>query len=221
MFLSCKALTANRAIVWFVSGMSLHVAFQRGCICKYMETDCAGKHRSTQMTFAVTRKIIRIWKCFAAYLKSFASLIINSFNNKLYFAISRKNHGRIIKGSLYLTCKRFSFGVISTMHDKLITKLEDFATYFACMAANRNRWCTWARCCLAITRLYVELVQLDLLNDRCSVLYCSDRLRWNCTAYEGCTGRNFILQLSEDLVIRQQLVNIFNVHLSREESRYV
>lgn len=107
------------------------------------------------------------------------------------------------------------------MHNKLITKLEDLAAYLACVTANRDGRRAWTRRRLAITRFYIEFVQLDLLNDRCSILYRSNRLRWNGTAYKSRTGRDFILQLSEDLMIRQQLVDVFNVHLSSGESKFV
>jgi len=70
MLFSRETLTANRAIIRFVSGMSFHVTFERRRIRKDVKANGAGKHGSTQMTFSVTRQIIRIRERFAAYLKS-------------------------------------------------------------------------------------------------------------------------------------------------------
>lgn len=122
---------------------------------------------------------------------------------------------------MYLARKRLSFRMISTMYNELITKLEDLSAYLASVTANRHWRCARTGRGLAVTRLYVEFVKLNLLYDRSAVLYRGNCLRRNGTAHQSRSGRYFALQLSEDFVICQKLVNIFDVYLlSNETSIY-
>lgn len=77
----------------------------------------------------------------------------------------------------YLTCEWLSLGMVSTMYNQLITKLEDFATYLAGMAANRHGRCARTGRRFAVTWLYVEFIELDLLHDWCAILYSGNCLR--------------------------------------------
>lgn len=58
----------------------------------------------------------------------------------------------------HLTRERLSLGMVSTVYDQLITKLEDLAAYLARVAADRDGRRARARRRLAVARLYVEFV---------------------------------------------------------------
>jgi len=113
----------------------------------------------------------------------------------------------------HLARKRLSLRMISTMYNELITKLEDLSAYLASVTANRYWWRTRTGRGLAVARFYIELVQLDLLHDRCAILYRGNCLRGNGTTHQSRPGRYFTLQFPENFVIRQKLVNIFDVYL--------
>lgn len=176
MLFARKALTTDCTIVRFVGGVSLHMAIQRRCVRKNMKADCASEHGSTQVTLAVTRQIVCVRECFTAYLKSSIRNLISICTSA--FCIDCLLHAKVQRFP-YLTRKRLPLGMISAMHDKLITKLKDLSAYLASVTANWYGRCTWTGSCLAIARLYVKFVQWDLLHDWSTILYRGNCLRGN------------------------------------------
>lgn len=104
----------------------------------------------------------------------------HKFNINLYIRILHRSllHAQVQRFA-YLTRKRFPLGMISAMHNELITKLKDLSAYLASVTANWYRRCAWTGSCLTVTRFYIKFVQWDLLYDWSTVLYRGNCLRRN------------------------------------------